>query len=44
VRDAVRAGAHLDAIAHASEFAREAAQNAFGRAVKSVLHTLEEIQ
>jgi enoyl-CoA hydratase/carnithine racemase len=35
VRDAIRAGAHLDAIAHASEFAREAAQNAFGRSGKS---------
>ena len=30
VRDAIRAGAHLDAIAHASGFAREAARNAFG--------------
>lgn len=28
VRDAIRAGAHLDAIAHASEFARVAARNA----------------
>ena len=35
VRDAIRAGAHLDAIAHASDFAREAAQNAFGRPAKS---------
>ena len=35
VRDAIRAGAHLDAIAHASEFAREAAQNAFGRPAES---------
>jgi enoyl-CoA hydratase/carnithine racemase len=44
VRDAVRAGAHLDAIAHASEFAREAAQNAFARSVKSVQNTSEEKQ
>ena len=35
VRDAIRAGAHLDAIAHASDFAREAAQNAFGQPAKS---------
>jgi len=34
VRDAIRAGAHLDAIAHATDFAREAAQNAFGRPPK----------
>jgi len=34
VRDAIRAGAHLDAIAHASEFARTAAGNAFGGSVK----------
>jgi len=39
VRDAIRAGAHLDAIAHASNFAREAAQNAFGRAAKSATDT-----
>lgn len=39
VRDAIRAGAHLDAIAHASDFAREGAQNAFGRPAKSATDT-----
>jgi len=42
MRDAIRAGAHLDAIAHASEFAREAAENAFGRAAKSPSTRQEE--
>jgi enoyl-CoA hydratase/carnithine racemase len=42
VRDAIRAGAHLDAIAHASEFTHEAAQNAFGRPAKSTRKREEE--
>lgn len=34
VRDAIRAGAHLDTIAHASEFARVAGKNRLGRPAK----------
>ena len=42
VRDAIRAGAHLDAIAHASEFASEAAQNAFGQSARPAPTRQEE--